>query len=140
MYPTTVALIDDDTIVNGGAVRNLTNFVNGVGKAVVSVMSTTADVTAGSPVSLGNVTLGSFSTVTLRIRNQGTLPLTQAVTYLAMAPKSNAALTTYAKARDAVTKHGPLPVPMHLRNAPTKLMKSLGYGSGYQYPHDSGKY
>ncbi|MDP1920828.1 MAG: replication-associated recombination protein A [Myxococcales bacterium] len=67
---------------------------------------------------------------------EGTLPLTQAVTYLAMAPKSNTALTTWAKAREAVMKHGPLPVPMHLRNAPTKLMKSIGYGSGYQYPHD----
>jgi putative ATPase len=67
---------------------------------------------------------------------EGVLPLTQAVTYLAMAPKANTALTTYAKAREAVTTHGPLPVPMHLRNAPTKLMKSLGYGSGYQYPHD----
>jgi putative ATPase len=53
-----------------------------------------------------------------------------------MAPKSNTALTTYARAREAVQKHGPLPVPMHLRNAPTKLMKSLGYGGGYQYPHD----
>lgn len=67
---------------------------------------------------------------------EGTLPLTQAVTYLAMAPKSNTALTTYAKAREAVMTQGPLPVPPHLRNAPTKLMKSLGYGAGYQYPHD----
>lgn len=67
---------------------------------------------------------------------EGTLPLTQAVTYLALAPKSNAALTTYAKAREAVVAQGPLPVPAHLRNAPTKLLKSLGYGAGYQYPHD----
>jgi putative ATPase len=67
---------------------------------------------------------------------EGTLPLTQAVTFLAMAPKSNTAITTYGNAREAVMKHGPLPVPMHLRNAPTKLMKQLGYGSGYQYPHD----
>ncbi|GMU60865.1 MAG: ATPase AAA [Myxococcaceae bacterium] len=67
---------------------------------------------------------------------EGTLPLTQAVTYLAMAPKANTALTTYAKAREAVTSQGPLPVPHHLRNAPTRLMKSLGYGAGYQYPHD----
>jgi putative ATPase len=67
---------------------------------------------------------------------EGTLPLTQAVTYLALAPKANTALTTYARAREAVTKHGPLPVPTHLRNAPTKLMRSLGYGAGYQYPHD----
>jgi putative ATPase len=67
---------------------------------------------------------------------EGTLPLTQAVTFLAMAPKSNTVITTYGNAREAVMKHGPLPVPMHLRNAPTKLMKQLGYGTGYQYPHD----
>jgi putative ATPase len=67
---------------------------------------------------------------------EGTLPLTQAVTFLAMAPKSNTALKTYANARDAIQKHGALPVPLHLRNAPTKLMKSLGFGAGYQYPHD----
>ncbi|MBX7098176.1 MAG: replication-associated recombination protein A [Myxococcaceae bacterium] len=67
---------------------------------------------------------------------EGTLPLTQAVTYAALAPKSNAALTTYAKAREAALRHGALPVPKHLRNAPTTLMKELGYGAGYQYPHD----
>lgn len=67
---------------------------------------------------------------------EGVLPLTQAVTYLAMAPKANTALTTYARAREAVRAHGPLPVPLHLRNAPTSLMKSLGFGAGYQYPHD----
>jgi putative ATPase len=67
---------------------------------------------------------------------EGTLPLTQAVTYLALAPKSNAVLTAYAAARAAVTEGGPLPVPLHLRNAPTRLMKSLGYGAGYKYPHN----
>ncbi|MCE9667802.1 replication-associated recombination protein A [Myxococcus stipitatus] len=67
---------------------------------------------------------------------EGTLPLTQAVTYLALAPKSNAVLTAYAAAREAVEKEGALPVPLHLRNAPTKLMKSLGYGGGYKYPHN----
>ncbi|PTL75387.1 replication-associated recombination protein A [Vitiosangium sp. GDMCC 1.1324] len=67
---------------------------------------------------------------------EGTLPLTQAVTYLALAPKSNAVITAYSAAREAVTEGGPLPVPMHLRNAPTKLMKSLGYGAGYKYPHN----
>jgi putative ATPase len=64
------------------------------------------------------------------------LPLSQAVTYLAMAPKSNAAYRAWGLAREAVQRHGPLPVPLKLRNAPTSLMKSLGYGSGYQYPHD----
>ena len=53
-----------------------------------------------------------------------------------MAPKSNTAYATWRKAREAVLAHGPLPVPMHLRNAPTSLMKSLGFGAGYQYPHD----
>jgi putative ATPase len=67
---------------------------------------------------------------------EGTLPMTQAVTYLALAPKSNTVLTSYAAAREAVAEGGALPVPLHLRNAPTRLMKSLGYGSGYQYPHD----
>ncbi|ATB41683.1 ATPase AAA family [Cystobacter fuscus] len=67
---------------------------------------------------------------------EGTLPLTQAVTYLALAPKSNAVISAYAAVRAAVTEGGALPVPAHLRNAPTKLMKSLGYGAGYKYPHN----
>jgi len=67
---------------------------------------------------------------------EGTLPLTQAVTYLALAPKSNAVIAAYTAVREAVTKEGALPVPLHLRNAPTKLMKSLGYGGGYKYPHN----
>jgi putative ATPase len=67
---------------------------------------------------------------------EGVLPLTQAVVYLATAPKSNTALTTYAAAKADVDAHGALPVPAHLRNATTGLGKSLGWGSGYQYPHD----
>jgi putative ATPase len=67
---------------------------------------------------------------------EGVLPMTQAVLYLATAPKTNTALTTYAAAKDAVDERGALPVPKHIRNAPTKLMKQLGYGAGYQYPHD----
>jgi putative ATPase len=62
--------------------------------------------------------------------------MSQAVTYLALAPKSNAALTSYAAARALVRERGPLPVPLKLRNAPTKLMESIGYGGGYRYPHD----
>ncbi|SET17576.1 replication-associated recombination protein A [Stigmatella erecta] len=67
---------------------------------------------------------------------EGALPLTQAVTYLALAPKSNAVIASYGAARAAVAQEGALPVPLHLRNAPTKLMKSLGYGGGYKYPHN----
>jgi putative ATPase len=65
------------------------------------------------------------------------IPLAQAVTFLACAPKSNAAYLGIERAREAVAAHGSLPVPMHLRNAPTGLMRALGYGAGYEYPHDA---
>ena len=67
---------------------------------------------------------------------EGELALAQAVVYLACAAKSNAVYkAAKAAARDAV-EHGSLEVPMHLRNAPTRLMKELGYGDGYRYAHD----
>src|SRR3989338_25560 len=59
---------------------------------------------------------------------EGVLPLTQAATYLAKAPKSRAVINAYAAAKEDVLRLGALPVPMHLRNAPTQLMKDLGYG------------
>ena len=68
---------------------------------------------------------------------EGWIPLAQAATYLASAPKSNASYQAYLKAKEDIARLGPLPVPMHLRNAPTKLMKNLGYGQGYQYPHQA---
>jgi putative ATPase len=64
------------------------------------------------------------------------IPLAQAATYLATAPKSNASYQAMTAALEDVKQHGPLPVPLHLRNAPTKLMKGLGYGQGYQYAHE----
>ena len=64
------------------------------------------------------------------------IPLAQTATYLATAPKSNAAYTAMKAALKDVKQHGALPVPLHLRNAPTKLMKGLGYSTGYQYAHD----
>jgi putative ATPase len=67
---------------------------------------------------------------------EGELALAQAVVYLACAPKSNAVYTGYKAARALVEQTGALEVPMHLRNAPTKLMKDLGYGDGYRYDHD----
>jgi putative ATPase len=67
---------------------------------------------------------------------EGVLPLTQAVVYLACAPKSNTALTTYAAARRAVKEHGSLPVPRKLRNAVTALDRQMGHGQAYKYPHD----
>lgn len=67
---------------------------------------------------------------------EGWIPLSEAAVYLALAPKSNASYMAYKRAKEAVEKYGDLPVPLHLRNAPTKLMKELGYGSGYEYAHD----
>lgn len=64
------------------------------------------------------------------------LAIAEAVVYLAVAPKSNAVYTAFKAARAAVEEHGSLDVPLHIRNAPTKLMKDLGYGSGYRYDHD----
>ncbi len=67
---------------------------------------------------------------------EGELALAVAVTYLAVAAKSNAVYKAYGEVRAAVESQGTLEVPMHLRNAPTKLMKGLGYGQGYRYDHD----
>jgi putative ATPase len=67
---------------------------------------------------------------------EGELTLAQCVLYLAVAPKSNAAYKAYNEAKAFVKKDGTRPVPMHLRNAPTALMKSLDHGKGYRYAHD----
>jgi len=67
---------------------------------------------------------------------EGNLALAQAVVYLSVAPKSNALYTAYGSVQGDVEATAAEPVPLHLRNAPTKLMKGLGYGRGYQYAHD----
>ena len=67
---------------------------------------------------------------------EGELALAQAVVYVACAPKSNAVYTAAKAAEADARKHGSLEVPMHLRNAPTRLMKELGYGKRYRYAHD----
>src|SRR5271163_1290193 len=67
---------------------------------------------------------------------EGELALAQAVVYLALAPKSNAVYTAYGAVRADIEATAAEPVPLHLRNAPTKLMKSLDYGRDYQYAHD----
>ena len=67
---------------------------------------------------------------------EGELALAQAIVYLACAAKSNAVYVAWKRARGFVQEHGSAPVPMHLRNAPTRLMKGLGYGQGYRYAHD----
>jgi putative ATPase len=67
---------------------------------------------------------------------EGNLALAQAVVYLALAPKSNALYTAYSEVQQDVEQTAAEPVPLHLRNAPTGLMKGLGYGQGYIYAHD----
>ena len=67
---------------------------------------------------------------------EGELAIAQAIVYLACAPKSNAVYAAFSSAMDDAKKHGSLDVPLHLRNAPTRLMKQLDYGKGYRYAHD----
>jgi putative ATPase len=67
---------------------------------------------------------------------EGRIPLAQIAAYLATAPKSNAAYKAMLAAAKDVDEKGALPVPLHLRNAPTELMEKLGYGKGYKYAHD----
>lgn len=67
---------------------------------------------------------------------EGNLALAEAAVYLALAPKSNALYTAYAAVQQDVEQTAAQPVPLHLRNAPTGLMKALGYGKGYEYAHD----
>ena len=67
---------------------------------------------------------------------EGELALAQCTLYLACAPKSNAIYRAYSKVKDDIQKKETLPVPLHIRNAPTSLMKELGYAKGYKYPHN----
>jgi putative ATPase len=67
---------------------------------------------------------------------EGDLALAQAAVYLATAPKSNALYAAYQRVKKDVRELENMPVPLHIRNAPTSLMEDLGYGKGYQYPHD----
>ncbi|NPA94454.1 MAG: replication-associated recombination protein A [Thermodesulfobacteria bacterium] len=82
------------------------------------------------------IALNALSAFDFLGRPEGELALAQAALYLATAPKSNATYLAYGEALSDVRKYGSLPVPLHIRNAPTKLMKDLGYGKGYKYAHN----
>jgi putative ATPase len=82
------------------------------------------------------VTLDACETYERLGSPEGELALAQAALYLAVAPKSNAVYEAYNAARDFVSRDGTRPVPLHIRNAPTRLMKDLGYGKEYRYAHD----
>jgi len=104
-----------------------------VGRRVVRMAS--EDIGLADPRALG-LTLDACEAYERLGSPEGELALAQAVLYLACAPKSNAAYTAYNAARAFVAEDGTRPVPMHLRNAPTRLMKELGYGEAYRYAHD----
>ena len=78
----------------------------------------------------------TFASVNIIGMPEARIILSQCATYLACSPKSNAAYLAINQAMDMVNKTGQLPVPLHLRNAPTKLMNELGYGKDYKYAHD----
>lgn len=93
------------------------------------------DVGNADPYAL-SVTINAMEAFRFLGRPEGELALAQAAVYLATAPKSNSIYTAYKNVKNAVKNSGALPVPFHIRNAPTRLMKDLGYGKGYKYAHD----
>ena len=99
------------------------------------VILASEDVGNANPTGLVLAT-NCFEAVTMIGMPEAEIILAQCTTYLASSPKSNASYTALRQAQALVRKTGDLPVPLHLRNAPTKLMKSLDYGKNYQYAHD----
>ena len=95
----------------------------------------TEDIGLADPRAL-QLTLDAVATYERLGTPEGELALAEAVVYLACAAKSNAVYVAYNAARALIAEDGSRPVPMRLRNAPTKLMKGLGYGKGYRYAHD----
>jgi putative ATPase len=93
------------------------------------------DIGLAAPEAL-NLTLSARDAMDFLGSPEGDLALAQAVVYLALAPKSNAVYTAYGAVLGDIENTRAEPVPLHLRNAPTGLMKSIGYGKGYQYAHD----
>ena len=93
------------------------------------------DVGNADPFAL-RLALGAMETFRFLGHPEGDLALAQAAVYLATAPKSNSIYEAWNRVKQTVREKGALPVPLHIRNAPTGLMKDLGYGKGYRYAHD----
>src|SRR2546422_1459967 len=104
-----------------------------VGRRMIRMAS--EDIGLADPRAL-QLTLDAVETYERLGTPEGELALAQATIYLACAPKSNAVYVAYDKARAFIAEDGSRPVPLHIRNAPTRLMKHLGYGKGYRYAHD----
>ena len=99
------------------------------------VISAAEDIGLANPNGLA-VAMATQQAVSFVGMPEGRIPLAEATIYLATAPKSNSAYKAIDKALEFVRNSRDEPVPQHLRNAPTRLMKDLGYGGGYEYPHD----
>ena len=95
----------------------------------------TEDIGNADPVAL-QVAVNAMEAYRFLGQPEGELALAQAAVYLATAPKSNSIYAAYNRVKEDIEKSGALPVPLHIRNAPTKLMKDLGYGKNYKYAHD----
>jgi len=93
------------------------------------------DIGNADPYAL-DITLRATEAFRMLGHPEGELALAQAAVYLATAPKSNSVYAAMGKVKQAIGDTGALPVPFHIRNAPTRLMKGLGYGDGYRYAHD----
>jgi putative ATPase len=104
-----------------------------VGRRMIRMAS--EDIGLADPRAL-QMTLDAVATYERLGTPEGELALAQAVIYLACAAKSNAVYVAYGAARAFIAEDGSRPVPLHLRNAPTRLMKNLGYGKDYRYAHD----
>ena len=104
-----------------------------VGRRMIRMAS--EDIGLADPRAL-SLTLAAVETYERLGSPEGELALAEAVLYLAVAPKSNAVYTAFGAARAFIKDDGSRPVPLRLRNAPTKLMKDLDYGKGYRYAHD----
>ncbi len=99
------------------------------------IQSACEDVGLADPFALVEA-ISAFKAYQILGSPEGELAIAQAVVYLALAPKSNSVYVAFGKAKDLALQTGTLPVPLHLRNAPTPLVKSMGYGKNYKYPHD----
>lgn len=99
------------------------------------VISASEDIGLANPnaLLLANACFDTISNIGMP---EGRIPLAETTIYLATSPKSNSAYMAINKALEFVRTHNDLEVPLHLRNAPTSLMKNIGYGAGYKYPHD----
>ena len=93
------------------------------------------DISLADPNALG-ICIAARDAIDFLGMPEGGLALAQAAVYLAIAPKSNALYAAYGEVQGVVQETAADPVPLHLRNAPTRLMKELGYGAGYKYAHD----